>query len=133
MSFLEPGFFLVVLGAALLTNLASRASVLAAVAAAAAGLAIAALTAAATHLPAGFLAVDGALFVLAIVLAFGSALLAGRGHRGARARIAAGALLAGAVGLGRDGRRAIVAAPQGALLLAAVVLAVVGAGFFLVG
>jgi hypothetical protein len=134
MSFLEPGFFLVVLGAALLPDVAARASVLATVAAAAAGLAIAALTAGATPLPAGFLAVDGALLVLAIVTALGSALLARREqHRGARARIAVGALLAGAVGLGWGGRRAIVAAPTGALLLAAVVLTAVGAGFFLVG
>jgi hypothetical protein len=133
MSFLEPGFFLIVLGAALLPEVAGRASVLAVIAAAAAGLAIAALTAGATPLTVGFLAVDGALFVLAIVLALGSALLAGREHRGARARIAVGALVAGAVGLGWGGRRAIVAAPTGALLLASVVLAAVGIGFFLIG
>jgi hypothetical protein len=133
MSFLESGFLLVVLGAALLPDVVARASVLAAVAAGSAGLAIAALTAGATPLPAGFLAVDGALFVLAIVITLGSALLAGRERRGARVRIAVGALLAGAVGLGWGGRRAIVAAPKGALLLAAVVLAAVGAGFFLIG
>lgn len=133
MSFLEPGFVLVVLGAALLPDVAGRACVLAAVAASSAGLAIAALTAGAAPLPAGFLAVDGALLVLAVVLALGSALLARRDHRGARVRIAVGALVTGAIGLGWGGRRAVVAAPKGAMLLAAVVIVAVGAGFFLIG
>ena len=119
MPILECGFLLLLLGAWLLPDVASRrASALAAIAA---GLATAGLRAGATPLPPGFLAVDGALFVLAVILAFGSTLLAGRPHAPS-AVIGAGALLAGAIGLGWGAREIVAAAPKGPLLLALVAL-----------
>lgn len=118
------------LGTVLLPDVtARRASALAAVAA---GLALAALRAAVTPLPPGFLAVDGALAVLAILLA-GSGLLALRRPREAAAAIAAASLAAGAVCLGWTARAVIATAPKVGLLVASAALAAIGAVLFLIG
>ena len=130
MPILECGFLLLLLGAWLLPDAASRrASALAAIAA---GLATAGLRAGATPLPPGFLAVDGALFVLAVILAFGSTLLAGR-PQAPSAVIGAGALVAGAIGLGWGAREIVAAAPKGPLLLALVALTGLGVVLLLIG
>src|SRR6185312_3971254 len=104
---MEPGFFLLLVGGALLPESGARRS--ATLAAVSAGLAIAGLRAgqapafapgaAPAGLPAGFVAVDGALVLMAVVLAAGSALA----PRAAETRIAAGTLAAGAVALAWGG------------------------------
>ncbi len=117
--------------AALLHDVAAgRGALLAAVAA---GLAMGGLRAGAAPLPPGFLAVDGALFVLAGTLAVGSALLAGRRHLAPPALIGAVALVVGAVSLLGGARHVVAAASTGALLLASAVVAALGGAGLLFG
>src|SRR5258707_9489938 len=122
------GFLLILLGAALLPR--SRARRAAGLAATASGLAVAGLAgtssplaepaaASLAGLPAGFLAADAALVVLAAVLAVGSALVAVLDRRSAPTITGAIALTPGGMLLGWGGGGLVAAAPPGAPLLPA--------------
>ena len=138
---MEPGFFLLLVGGALLPDSGARRS--ATLAAVSAGLAIAGLRAgqapafapgaAPAGLPAGFVAVDGALVLMAVVLAAGSALAAARAPRAAETRIAAGTLAAGAVALARGGDDLLTGARAMGLLVSLCALAGLGVLLLLAG
>lgn len=119
------------IASALLPGVGARRA--AALAIVAGGLAMAGLQAGATPRPPGFLAVDGALFVLAVVLAGVSAVLAGRSDRTAASLVPAGAMVVGAGAVAWRARAVAAAAPVGPLVLAAAVLVAIGAACFLIG
>lgn len=139
---MEFGFVLLLVGGALLPDSSARRS--ATLAALSAGLAIAGLragqapaftpgAAAPAGLPAGFVAVDGALVLMAVVLAAGSALAAARAARAAETRIAAGTLAAGAVALASGGADLLTGARAMGLLVSLCALAGTGGLLLLAG
>jgi hypothetical protein len=119
-------FLLIVLGVALLP--AGRARSLAACAAISSGLAVAGLRAGpvqpVTTLPAGFLAVEGALLAIGGALALTAALAA---VRSARTPVAGSVVVAGGgLGVVLSGWRYVVAAPTGSRLIAVIAIAGLG-------
>ncbi|MGH7514785.1 MAG: hypothetical protein ACREOQ_17910 [Gemmatimonadales bacterium] len=120
---------LIVLGVALLP--AGRTRSLAACAAIGSGLALAGLRAGPAQpvatLPPGFVAVEGALLVIGGLLALTSALAALRSARTPANVVGSAALAGGGLGVVLSGGRYLIAAPTGALLIAVIVIAGVGA------
>lgn len=127
---IHPGFLLVLLGAALLSD--GRGRVLAALATVASGLALAGLGAGpapAESLPAGFVAVEAALLTLGATLAMGSAFVTLRRER-SPANVAGSAVASvGGVLLALQAATWVVRASIGGLVAALVALA--GMGYLL--
>lgn len=121
-------FLFIVLGVAWLP--AGRARSLAASAAISSGLAVAGLRAGpgqpAATLPAGFLAVEGALLAIGGAVALISALAAVRSARTRTSGGGSAAVAVGGLGVVLSGWRYLVAAPAGALLIAVITIAGLG-------
>jgi hypothetical protein len=131
MSIPEPGFVVFLAAGAHLADGPPRRA--AACAVVAAGLAIAGLRAAATPLPTAFVAVDGALIVVAAALAVAAAAWSWRHRERSWSVLAAASLLIGVVGVAAGPGWVVAGAPLLPLLGAVGVLAVAGYALYSAG
>ena len=131
MTMMELAFIVLLTGSVLAWDGPSRGAAASAVVAA--GLAIAGLRAAATPLPPGFLAVDGALAAVAVALAITSASLYWRRRAGPMPVLAPATVLAGAAGLAVGSARIVGAAPVGLFAVAVSGVAAVGWALYGIG